>query len=733
MYGLGLEDPTQRPAQHAEHFAEPNPATGLHTTKKASISSIYETGCKANPREVSIRKLGIMTKLAVIPTREMPTTLTDKAIKEAVEWLCDHQYPEHYWAGILESNVCIEAEWILAMHILGVVNDPKIEGLKQGILDEQRPDGSWEIYYQAPEGDISATVEAYAALRACGMAPDAAPMKAARRWILDHGGVANVRVFTRYWLALIGEWPWAKTPNIPPEIIYLPHWFPFNIYNFSCWARATILPLAILSARRTIRPLNGAAGLDELFPGGRGNVDYSLPQRGGLFSWEKFFAISDRFLHLYRQIGITPGRKKAVQACIKWIIDHQDADGAWGGIQPPWIYSLMALNTEGYPVSHQTIKTGLDTLDGYWTFERKGALHIQASESPVWDTLLAIMAMQDCGYEYRRSSTIRNAVEWILNQEVRTSGDWQVKVRGVEPGGWAFERANAWYPDVDDTAVALIVLARLRDCYEDRKRLDDAIDRAMRWILAMQCKNGGWAAFDRDNDRKIMTKIPFCDFGEVLDPPSVDVTGHVIEALGCLGMDSSHEIVRHAMNFIKEEQEPEGCWFGRWGVNYIYGTAAVLCGLLSVGEDMQTGYVEKAADWVARCQNPDGGWGETCASYMDPSLRGKGESTPSQTGWAMMALLATGYKKYRRFVENGVTFLISRQNTGTWDEPQFTGTGFPGYGVGRRIDLETADVSRRLCQGTELSRGFMLNYNMYRHYFPLMALGRARRFLGIQA
>jgi squalene-hopene/tetraprenyl-beta-curcumene cyclase len=666
---------------------------------------------------------------AIISTVCPHHTRMDRAIEDAVAWLNDQQSPEGYWAGMLESNVCMEAEWILAMYILGVENDAKTKALKQGILDEQRPDGSWETYYRAPEGDINATVEAYAALRVCGMAPAADPIQRARRWILDHGGVSGVRVFTRYWLALIGEWPWEKTPNIPPEIIFLPRWFPFNIYNFACWARATILPLAILSAHRTVRPFPDASRLDELFPAGRQAVDYNHPKKGSPFSWERFFTVAGRILHLYQDIGMVPGRKTAIRACMKWIVAHQDADGAWGGIQPPWIYSLMALNVEGYPITDPVIRKGLDALNGYWTFEKNGALHVQASESPIWDTLLSLMAMQDCGCDYTRSPTMKKAVEWILEKEIRTPGDWQVKVKGIEPGGWAFQRANAWYPDIDDTAVALSVLGRLRHCYEDRQRLEAVITRATRWIIAMQCRKGGWGAFDRDNDKKILTRIPFCDFGEVLDPPSVDLAGRVIKALGELGMDRSHPVVRRAMAFIREEQEPKGCWFGRWGVNYIYGTAIVLGGLQAVGEDMQAGYVKKAADWVASRQNRDGGWGESCGSYMDPALRGKGESTPSQTGWAMMALLELGDPKYQEAIEDGVSFLIARQQGGTWDEPQYTGTGFPGYGEGQRIDLAAEGLSEKLCQGAELSRGFMINYNLYRHYFPLMALGRARRFL----
>ncbi|UCF89730.1 MAG: squalene--hopene cyclase, partial [Desulfobacterales bacterium] len=602
-------------------------------------------------------------------------------------------------------------------------------GIVQCILNAQRSDGSWEIYYNAPAGDMNATVECYAALRAVGMPPEAVPVRKARQWILTHGGLAKIRVFTRYWLALIGEWSWGHTPHIPPEIIAFPTWFPLNIYNFASWARATLLPLSILSARRAVRPLPADRRLEELFPRGRSAVDYSLPRKGRLISWQRFFLMADRFLHAYQDLGFTPGRGAAVKVCLEWIIRHQDADGAWGGIQPPWIYSLMALSAEGYPVSHPVISKGLDALNHHWSYARNGGLHIQASESPVWDTVLALMAMQDCGRGYRQSPSMQQAVDWVLTQQVKAAGDWQIKVKGVQPGGWAFERANRFYPDIDDTAVALIVLARLRSAYEDRARLEEAIQRATEWIMAMQCRRGGWAAFDKDNDKALLTKIPFCDFGEALDPPSVDVTAHVVEAFGRLGLDRSHTVVRRAVDYIRSEQEPEGSWFGRWGVNHIYGTAAVLPALKAVGEDMTAAYVRRAADWIVAHQNADGGWGESCASYMDDAWRGKGESTPSQTGWALMALLAVGSADNRDAIARGVDYLITRQQMGTWDEPQYTGTGFPGYGVGARTDLRAGDLAERLQQGRELSRGFMINYNLYRHYFPLMALGRARRFL----
>jgi len=666
--------------------------------------------------------------MAFVPRalQAQPEQLT-AAIAKATEWLDREQTDEGFWVGMLESSYCMEAEWLLAMHFLGIEH-PRTRDLVATLWNAQREDGSWESYFDAPQGDINSTVECYAALRCVGTPADDERLVRAREWIFRHGGLTGIRVFTRYWLALIGEWPWSTTPNLPPEVIANPRWFPFNLYNFASWARATLLPLAVLSARRTVRPLPPDRRLDELFPDGRDRMDYRLPRRGPWWSWKRIFLFSDRILHLYQQIGLTPFRETAINACLGWIVRHQDADGAWGGIQPPWIYSLMALNVEGYDLSHPVMAKGLAALDSHWCYERGGTLHIQASESPVWDTLLTLLAMQDCDREF--TPAMHRALDWVLDHEIRYAGDWTKKVRNAEPSGWACERANLHYPDIDDTAVALIVLARLPRSVIDDSRIRAVIDRALAWTLAMQSSNGGWAAFDKDNDRPIITKIPFCDFGEALDPPSADVTAHVVEALGLLGFEHQHPAVERAYRFLRSEQESDGSWFGRWGVNHIYGTAAVLPALAAIGEDMSQLYIRKAADWIVEHQNTDGGWGETCASYMDDSLRGRGTSTASQTAWALLALLATESRDYERSIRRGLGFLIDTQrDDGTWNEPYYTGTGFPGYGFGARMDFRDPHTRERIAQGTELQRGFMINYNLYRHYFPLMAMGRARTFL----
>jgi len=653
------------------------------------------------------------------------------AIEEAGAWIVGRQKPEGYWAGRLESNACMEAQWILALWFMGLEDHPLRPRLAQSLRETQREDGSWEIYHDAPAGDINATVEAYAALRSMGALADDPALQRAREWIAARGGLKNIRVFTRYWLALIGEWPWEKTPNLPPEVIYFPNWFVFSIYNFAQWARATLMPLAVLSARRPSRPLPHGARLDELFPQGRHRFDYTLPHKAGADFWDGFFRFTDKALHAGQSIGFTPLRKGAVKRVLEWIIRRQDADGVWGGIQPPWIYSLMALYTEGYALDHAVLEKGLGALDDpRWRVDDGDASWIQASTSPVWDTVLTLLALDDADLDESYASEIEKAVGWVLDRQVLRHGDWSEKLKGVEPGGWAFEYNNNFYPDTDDTAVALIVLSRFRDDPKWKARgLNRAIEKGVNWLFAMQCKGGGWGAFDKDNDKTFLTKIPFCDFGEALDPPCVDVTAHIVEAFGKLGFSKDHPDIARALDYIKAEQEADGAWFGRWGVNYVYGTGAVLPALEAIGEDMSQSYIRKAANWLILHQNEDGGWGESCMSYMEQSAMGVGKSTPSQTAWALMGLAAVGGGDDEAAISAGVHYLLENQREGTWSEPEYTGTGFPGYGNGATLKLGDPLLQERLKQGPELSRAFMINYNLYRHYFPLMAMGRVRKML----
>ncbi len=579
----------------------------------------------------------------------------DITLTESLQWLFRHQAEAGFWEGAVRTNAAMEAEWLLAGHILNT-ELPVEEGAIRGLFVRQRPDGAWDVYPGAPDGDINATVEVYAALRAKGYSADQPELKRARDWILEHGGLAKVRVFTRYWLAMIGVWPWTETPNLPPEIIRFPLWFPFNIYNFSQWARATLVPLTVVAARRPVWPLPDGSRLEELFPGGREDFQFAIPAKNSsTFSLENFFQKLDGALHWLQSRKLVPARENAIKLCLEWMLRHQDSDGAWGGIQPPWIYGLIALHNEGYAIDHPVLAKGLATLEGHWSNERDGGTLIQATNSPVWDTLFSLLALSESAHSVTGNAAMRKGMQWILDKQVLVKGDWAMKEKDLAPGGWSFEHANLAYPDLDDTALALLVLAQSRGNSADlRPAIEKAIERAANWVFGMQCGNGGWASFDKDNNKQIISKIPFANFGEALDPPSADVTGHMLEALAALGYKADHPDIARALDFMLGEQEPDGSWFGRWGVNYLYGTGAVLPALRALNQDMSAGHVQRAAAWLLDRQNNDGGWGEHCASYMDADHCGRGGSTPSQTGWALLALIAVGGERVAPAIRAGV-------------------------------------------------------------------------------
>jgi squalene-hopene/tetraprenyl-beta-curcumene cyclase len=636
-----------------------------------------------------------------------PAVALDRAIERARSYLLCHQYPEGYWWAELESNVTITAEYLLLTHFLGAWDPERARRIANYLRQQQRDDGAWAIYYGGP-ADLNTTIEAYFALKLAGHSPEEPYMRRAREFVLSRGGIGRSRVFTRVWLALFGQYDWRALPVMPPEVMFLPSWFPFNIYAFACWARETIVPLLVVMTLKPDCPLPPGAGVDELYcdlADRRRAAFRSDPPLAGPFTWRNFFLAADRALRLLERSPWKPTRRAALRRAERWIVAHQEADGSWGGIQPPWVYSLIALHCLGYGLDHPVMSRGLRGFEGF-AVEEGDAFHIQSCVSPVWDTALAAIALLDSGLRPDHPA-LQQAARWLLKEQVLTGGDWQVKVRGVEPGGWAFEFENDLYPDTDDTAEAVMALRRIRPPSAEggeEAEVQKAIERGVRWLLAMQSKNGGWGAFDVDNTRRFVTRIPFADFGETIDPPSEDVTSHVVELLGLLGRDdgSIRLALGRALAYLRRTQEPDGAWFGRWGVNYVYGTGAVLPALHAAGEDMSQAYVQRAADWLEAHQNPDGGWGETCASYDDPALRGRGPSTASQTAWALLGLLAA--RPDSPAIHAGAGFLLRTQTEdGDWEEPYFTGTGFP--------------------------RDFMLKYHFYRVYFPLTALGRYRGFL----
>ncbi len=651
------------------------------------------------------------------------------AIQRSQQYLLSIQHPEGYWWGELESNPTMEAEYLLLTHFLGVADRDRWRKLANFILGKQRVDGSWGQYFEAP-GDVSTSVECYFALKLAGVSPDTPEMDKAREFILSKGGVPRVRVFTKIWLSLFGQWEWDGTPAMPPELMFLPSWFPFNIYEFSSWARATIVPMLIILTERPVAPIPEWAAIDELYPLPREATDYSLPKPKGVLGWRRFFHLADGALRLYRRMPVKPGRRWAMRKAVRWIVSHQEADGSWGGIQPPWVYSLIALKLKGYPVDHPVMNRGLRGFEGF-AIEEGDTWRVQACLSPVWDTCLVAIGLEDSGMAPDHPA-VQNAARWMLKEQILAGGDWQVKNKNATPGGWAFEFENDNYPDLDDTSEVVMALDGARLDEEGERHKDEAIGRAVDWLLSMQSKNGGWGAFDKDNDKSYIAKIPFSDFGEALDPPSADVAAHIVEMLGKLGYKKDYPAVSHAYRYMRAEQEPDGSWFGRWGVNYIYGTGAVLPAMEAIGEDMGQPYIRKAIHWVMEHQNPDGGWGESCGSYVDASLIGRGPSTPSQTAWGLLSLLAAGevdpHNRIGPATQRGIRYLADTQLAdGSWDEPYFTGTGFPGYGVGQRLK-RIPKPGESGYQSLEMPAGFMINYHMYRNSWPLMALGRYRKF-----
>ncbi|MBB5120810.1 squalene-hopene cyclase [Streptomyces eurocidicus] len=616
-------------------------------------------------------------------------TAAERATARAVDHLLSRQDAEGWWKGDLQTNVTMDAEDLLLRQFLGIQDERTTRAAALFIRSEQRPDGTWATFLGGPP-ELSATIEAYVALRLAGDAPDAPHMATASAWIRAHGGIAAARVFTRIWLALFGWWKWDDLPELPPEIMYVPKWIPLNIYDFGCWARQTIVPLTVVSAKRPVRPAPFA--LDELHTDPRRpNPPRPLAPAA---SWDGVFQRLDKALHRYRRFPVRPLRRAALNAAARWIIERQENDGCWGGIQPPAVYSVIALHLLGYDLDHPVLRAGLASLDRFAIWREDGSRMIEACQSPVWDTCLAAIALADAGVAADHPALVK-AADWMLDEQILRPGDWTVRRPELPPGGWAFEFHNDNYPDIDDTAE--VVLALKRVAHPDPARLDAAVERAVRWNLGMQSRNGAWGAFDADNTSPFPNRLPFCDFGEVIDPPSADVTAHVVEMLAVLGRQHDPR-TRRGIEWLLAEQEENGGWFGRWGVNYVYGTGSVVPALVTAGLPASHPAIRRAVRWLESVQNDDGGWGEDLRSYRDPEWIGRGASTPSQTAWALMALLAAG-ERDGKAVERGVARLVETQEEdGSWDEPHFTGTGFPW--------------------------DFSINYHLYRQVFPLTALGR---------
>jgi squalene-hopene/tetraprenyl-beta-curcumene cyclase len=676
------------------------------------------------------------------------------ALERAREHLLSLQDAAGWWRGELQTNVTMDAEDILLREFLGIRTAEETERSAAWIRSRQREDGTWSNFYGGP-GDLSTTVEAYFALRLAGDPADTPHMRTAAARVREAGGLEEARVFTHVWLALFGLWPWERLPALPPEIVLPGRRAPLSIYDFGCWARQTIVALSLVIARRPLHELD--FDLRDLH-GPRPWTERRPAVGGGPFSPGAWLLRADRALRLYERRPPRlprlprPLRRAAISRAQEWIVRRQEADGSWGGIQPPWVYSLIALRLGGYPLDHPVMRKGIEGLDRFIVEDRgggssavAGALGIseaagvpeaagipdaptvprrrlEACQSPVWDTALAAVALGDAGLGRDHPALLR-AAEWLLAEEVRTRGDWAHARPDLAPGGWAFEFENDNYPDVDDTAEVVLALLRTIELEPEqarragrrrrrdrevqagegedgyRERTQDAIDRAVEWVEGMQSEGGGWAAFDADNTRTLVREIPFLDFGEVIDPPSSDVTAHVLEMLAAVGR-ADGEAARAGLKWLCGQQEPDGSWFGRWGVNHVYGTGAAVPALIAVGVPPEDSRIRRAVEWLQEHQNEDGGWGEDPRSYDDPAWIGRGPSTASQTSWALLALHAAGERiESSEAIERGVAWLAATQREdGSWEEPQYTGTGFP--------------------------RDYYINYHLYRLTFPVTALGR---------
>ncbi len=616
-----------------------------------------------------------------------------------------------FWCAELEGDTTLESYMILLETFLGAggatspsAPSARSSALAGAIREEILPGGGWAQYREGP-AEISVSVLSYFALKVAGEPGDAAHMQRSRETILRLGGVDQANTYTKYHLALFGQYPWSDVPAIPPEMVFLPGGGPFTVYDMSSWSRTIFVPLSILYARKPIVPLAVERGVDELFPPGerarraarsgswKESLDQTLRQ-----PWKSLFFGVDRLLKTYERLpGADRLRDWAIQRASAWMIERLEQSDGLSAILPAMANSVMALKVLGYGAEHPLMKAQIGHLNDLLLGDvNDGSLRMQPCLSPVWDTVIASHALAQAGLAPEHPA-LRRAATWLLGKQTRRSGDWSRR-NPAPPGGWYFEHRNEFYPDVDDTCMALMVLRHARADVPAEVQ-EAAVRRGLAWMLGMQNADGGWASFDRDNDKQWLTEVPFADHNAMIDPSTADITGRVLESLSTFDEFSpAHPVVRRALEFLRRDQTSDGAWYGRWGVNYIYGTWQALRGAVAIGENLEAPYIRRGLRWLQDHQNADGGWGESIASYDDPSQRGIGASTPSQTAWAIMGLIAGG-ESDSHAVRRGISWLLDRQDAeGTWQQEAWTGTGFP--------------------------KVFYLNYHYYRHYFPLMALAQ---------
>ena len=613
----------------------------------------------------------------------------ETAIEKSQAFLLNEQKPEGYWIGELMVDSTLVADTVAYHHWNRKVDPEWQRKAVNHIFSMQLPDGGWNIYYGGP-AEVNATIKAYLALKLAGVPVTDARMLKAREVALNLGGVPRMNTFSKLYLALIGLFPWDYVPTIPCEIILIGKWFHVNFHEMSSWTRSMLVPLAIINHFKPTRPVH--VNLDELYPEGIHERDLALPPDPQFFTWRNFFLWLDGLHKFVENNKLRPFRKRALKKAEEWMLERFEGSNGLAAIFPAMLNSLIALKALGYPDDHPQSRRAEQELKNL-EHEDENSVRIEPCFSPVWDTAIVAICLRESGLPEDHPA-LKTAAEWIMAKEIRFRGDWQFKNGvDVEPSGWVFEFENKWNPDIDDTAMVLLALRLIPT--DDPQKRDECLKRAIKWMLTFQCKDGGWAAFDKDCTKGILEKVPFADHNAMLDPECADITARILELLGYEGYPTRHPQVAEAIEYLRGEQEEDGSWYGRWGVNYIYGTWQVLRGLHALKWNMQEPWLLKARDWLESVQHPDGGWGERCNTYDDPVFKGQGPSTASQTAWAVMALCTFGDPS-RPSLQRGIDYLIRTQNRdGSWTEHETTGTGFP--------------------------KVFYLKYDMYRNSWPLLA------------
>ena len=648
------------------------------------------------PIKPSLRPSAPASPAPHIPAPTPPGTdavdATKRSLDAAVNHLLGLQAPEGYWCAELEGDSILQSEYILFKWIIGQENDPRIPWIANYLRTQQAPSGGF-VQYPGAAICVSSTAKAYFALKLCGDDINAPHMKKMREVILAGGGAEKCNSFSKFYLAALGQIRYDAVPSIPPEIIFLPKWFYFHLDKVSAWTRTMITPLSIVVSHKPCRTLTPEQSINELYVNPK--IRHKLiPGDGKHRTWSRIFLSLDRVLKLIDATGLTPLRNRALKRIENWIVEHSERSDGLGAIFPPMVYILIALRLRGYKDDHPIIVKGHKDLEDLMIIDHaKQQIRIQPCVSPIWDTGIAAYALTEAGL-HKESEQMARCAKWLLSKECRQPGDWVNNARyPIEPSGWFFEHNNGFYPDVDDTAMVAMALKKIGG--------DDAVaasKRGIEFCLTLQNDDGGWAAFDRTVERPILEHVPFADHNAIQDPSCPDIAGRVLESLGYHGYTVADKFVADAVKFIRTRQDADGAWFGRWGVNYVYGTWEVLCGLRNVGQDMNADWIQKAGKWLRSVQMPDGSFGESCASYDDLSFKGKGESTASQTAWGTMGLMAI-YGPSDPDVLRGIKWLRDTQLAdGNWLELNFTGTGFP--------------------------KVFYLRYHYYKLYFPVMCLGR---------